>query len=94
MGVQVAGGRHDGRREACPTVLADQRRVVRLSVTQLLEIIFGRKSFNRWLVGERAGTSGREEDVVVSPLPLSAKSSNELQQAGVRVSPPLKSIKL
>ena len=36
--VQVAGGRHDGRREARPAVLADQRGVVRLTVTQLSEM--------------------------------------------------------
>ena len=38
VGEQVAGGRHDGRREARPAVLADQRGIVRLSVTQLLQI--------------------------------------------------------
>ena len=38
VGVQVAGGRHDGRREARPAVLADQRGIVRLPVTQLSEI--------------------------------------------------------
>ena len=74
VGVQVAGGRHDGRREARPAVLADQRGIVRLSITQLLEMILGRKSFNRWLVGARAGTSRCEEDVFVSPVSLRAKS--------------------
>ena len=38
VGVQVAGGRHDRRGEPSPAVLADQRGIVRLSVTQLLQI--------------------------------------------------------